>query len=89
MAAEEDAPPARLATEWTVEAKAGGTCVVRMVMSGFGTEAAWDKEIEGMGEGMERPWTTCGDTSPGARRRRRRGCWPPSPSRTGTQPAVC
>jgi uncharacterized protein YndB with AHSA1/START domain/predicted enzyme related to lactoylglutathione lyase len=46
------APPAELATEWTVEARDGGTCVVRMVMSGFGTGAAWDEEIEGMGAGM-------------------------------------
>jgi uncharacterized protein YndB with AHSA1/START domain len=44
--------PARLATEWRVEARAGGTCVVRMVMSGFGTGADWDDEIAGMGEGM-------------------------------------
>lgn len=46
------APPAELATEWTVEARDGGTCVVRMVMSGFGPGAAWDEEIEGMSGGM-------------------------------------
>ena len=27
-------------------------CVVRMVMSGFGTGAAWDAEIDGLTEGM-------------------------------------
>jgi uncharacterized protein YndB with AHSA1/START domain/predicted enzyme related to lactoylglutathione lyase len=43
-----DAPAVELATEWTVEARDGGTCVVRMVMSGFGSGAAWDEEIEGM-----------------------------------------
>jgi uncharacterized protein YndB with AHSA1/START domain/predicted enzyme related to lactoylglutathione lyase len=43
-----DAPAAELATEWTVEARDGGTCVVRMVMSGFGSGAAWDEEIDGM-----------------------------------------
>jgi predicted enzyme related to lactoylglutathione lyase/uncharacterized protein YndB with AHSA1/START domain len=43
-----EAPAAELATEWTVEARDGGTCVVRMVMSGFGAGAAWDEEIEGM-----------------------------------------
>lgn len=48
----EGVPAARLATEWTVEARAGGTCVVRMVMSGFGSAAGWDEEIEGMTEGM-------------------------------------
>jgi uncharacterized protein YndB with AHSA1/START domain len=46
------APPAELATEWTVEAREGGICVVRMVMSGFGPGAAWDEEIEGMAGGM-------------------------------------
>lgn len=46
------ATPAELATEWTVRARDGGTCVVRMVMSGFGPGAAWDDEIEGMTGGM-------------------------------------
>lgn len=41
-----------LATEWLVEARSGGTCVVRMVMSGFGSGANWDEEIGGMTEGM-------------------------------------
>ena len=48
----EGAAPARLATEWLVEARSGGSCVVRMVMSGFGTGATWDDEIGGMTEGM-------------------------------------
>jgi uncharacterized protein YndB with AHSA1/START domain len=47
-----EAPPARLATEWTVAARAGGTCVVRMVMTGFGSGAAWDEEIDGLRQGM-------------------------------------
>jgi uncharacterized protein YndB with AHSA1/START domain/predicted enzyme related to lactoylglutathione lyase len=46
------AEPAALATEWTVEASDGGTCVVRMMMSGFGPGAAWDAEIEGMTGGL-------------------------------------
>ena len=41
-----------LATEWTVEARAGGTCIVRMVTSGFPSGAAWDDEIEGFTEAM-------------------------------------
>lgn len=49
---EEGVPGVRLATEWLVEARAGGTCVVRMVMSGFGTAAGWEEELEGMSEGM-------------------------------------
>lgn len=47
-----DAPAAELATEWTVEARDGGSCVVRMVMSGFGDGAAWDDELDGMTAGM-------------------------------------
>ena len=49
----EGAEPTVLATEWTVEAQAGGTCRVRMVTSGFPTGAAWDDEIEGFTEAME------------------------------------
>jgi uncharacterized protein YndB with AHSA1/START domain len=45
-------PPARLATEWHVQARAGGTCVVRMVMSGFGSAAGWDEELEAIATGM-------------------------------------
>jgi uncharacterized protein YndB with AHSA1/START domain len=47
-----DLPAVRLATEWLVEARGEGTCLVRMVMSGFGTEAGWDEELEGMAAGM-------------------------------------
>jgi uncharacterized protein YndB with AHSA1/START domain len=47
-----DLPPARVATEWLVEARDDGTCLVRMVLSGFGTEAGWDEELEGMAAGM-------------------------------------
>jgi hypothetical protein len=45
-------PAVLLATEWLVETRSGGTCTVRMVMSGFGTSADWDEEIEGMSEGL-------------------------------------
>ena len=45
-------PAARVATEWLVEARDDGTCLVRMVMSGFGTEAGWDDELEGVAAGM-------------------------------------
>ena len=50
----EGAPAASLATEWRVEALSGGTCVVRLVMSGFGTGAAWDQEIQQLTEGMRK-----------------------------------
>jgi uncharacterized protein YndB with AHSA1/START domain len=46
------APAALLATEWLVETVSGGTCRVRMVMSGFGRGAAWDQEIQALTEGM-------------------------------------
>jgi uncharacterized protein YndB with AHSA1/START domain len=42
---------ARLASEWLVEARSGGTCVVRLVSSLFGTDAAWDDELGGMEDG--------------------------------------
>jgi uncharacterized protein YndB with AHSA1/START domain len=48
-----DASPTVLATEWTVQARGGGSCVVRFVVSGFGTGGSWDEEIEGFRESME------------------------------------
>ena len=36
-----------VATEWTVEARAGGTCVVRVVHSWFASSDAWDDQFEG------------------------------------------
>lgn len=41
----------RLAFEWLVEARSGGSCVVRLVNSGFGTGADWDAEYDGMESG--------------------------------------
>jgi len=40
-----------LAFEWLVEARSGGTCVVRLVNSGFGTGDDWDAQYDGMGTG--------------------------------------
>lgn len=48
----EGGPAAQLATEWLIEARDGGTCIVRVVMSGFGSGTAWDNELEGMTQGM-------------------------------------
>ena len=36
-----------IATEWIVEARAGGTCVVRVVHSWFSESDAWDGQFEG------------------------------------------
>ena len=40
-----------LAFEWLVEARDGGTCVVRLVNSGFGPGEDWDGDFEGMSSG--------------------------------------
>jgi uncharacterized protein YndB with AHSA1/START domain len=40
------AQPSRVATEFLVEARSGGTCVVRLVQSGFGEGDAWERAIE-------------------------------------------
>ncbi|MGH9139261.1 MAG: SRPBCC family protein [Acidimicrobiales bacterium] len=42
-----------LAYEWLVEASAGGTCVVRLVNSGFGYGEEWDDQFAGMSEGWK------------------------------------
>ncbi len=43
------APP--VATEWIVEARSGGTCIVRVVHSLFATTDEWDDQLEGWGHG--------------------------------------
>lgn len=40
-----------LAFEWLVEARDEGTCVVRLVNSGFGVGAEWDGQYDAMHEG--------------------------------------
>lgn len=42
---------AGLAFEWLVEARDGGTCVVRLVNSGFGDGHPWDDQYDGMADG--------------------------------------
>src|SRR6202163_461668 len=44
-----NAPP--LATEWVVEARSGGTCVVRVVHSLFASADDWDDELESVESG--------------------------------------
>ena len=43
------APP--MATEWSIEAKAGGTCRVRVVHSWFANTDDWDKQFESVEQG--------------------------------------
>jgi uncharacterized protein YndB with AHSA1/START domain len=40
-----------LAYEWLVEARSPGTCLVRLVTSGFGTGDDWDAQYEALGTG--------------------------------------
>lgn len=42
-----------LAYEWLVEARDGGTCVVRLVNSGFGTGEDWDGDYDSMTHGWK------------------------------------
>ena len=45
--AETEEEPGRVATEWTVEARAGGKCVVRVVHRWFASTDDWDDQFEG------------------------------------------
>jgi uncharacterized protein YndB with AHSA1/START domain len=47
VAETEEEPPGRVATEWTVEARGGGTCVVRVVHRWFASTDEWDDQFEG------------------------------------------
>lgn len=40
-----------MAFEWLIEAQGGGTCIVRLINTGFGTGAEWDAQYDGMAEG--------------------------------------
>jgi uncharacterized protein YndB with AHSA1/START domain len=42
-----------LAFEWLVEAREGGTCIVRLVNTGFGSGDDWDAQYDGMSEGWK------------------------------------
>lgn len=39
--------PGKVATEWTVETRAGGTCIVRVVHRWFARTDDWDQQFEG------------------------------------------
>lgn len=45
--AETEEGPGTVATEWTVEARGGGTCVVRVVHRWFASTDDWDAQFEG------------------------------------------
>jgi uncharacterized protein YndB with AHSA1/START domain len=46
-----EAQPSLVATEFLVEARSGGTCVVRLVQSGFGTGDAWERAVRSFSTG--------------------------------------
>lgn len=48
-----DDPSNTMAFEWLVEARDGGSCVVRLVNSGFGYGDEWDGQYDGMTEGWK------------------------------------
>jgi hypothetical protein len=48
-ARDEGGPP--VATEWIVEARSGGTCIVRVVHSWFASSDDWDDQFEGHAHG--------------------------------------
>jgi uncharacterized protein YndB with AHSA1/START domain len=43
----------KLASEFTVEARSGGTCVVRLVSNLFTTTGDWDKELDDLHKGWQ------------------------------------
>jgi uncharacterized protein YndB with AHSA1/START domain len=49
--AETTEEPGTIATEWSVESRAGGTCVVRVLHRWFASTDDWDKQFEGHAEG--------------------------------------
>ncbi len=49
----EEGPPGKIATEWIVEARAGGTCVVRVVHRWFASTDDWDQQFEGHTHGWQ------------------------------------
>jgi uncharacterized protein YndB with AHSA1/START domain len=44
-------PGSRLATEWLVEARSGGTCIVRLVNNLFASREEWDDQLEDLRDG--------------------------------------
>jgi uncharacterized protein YndB with AHSA1/START domain len=56
MAGHPGAPVSPLTTEFLVEARSGGTCVVRVTASAFGTGADWENEFIDEMESFYRPY---------------------------------
>jgi uncharacterized protein YndB with AHSA1/START domain len=58
LAGRETADVTPIASEFVIEARSGGTCVLRVVSSAFGTGADWEREFFA---DMERGWRPCFD----------------------------
>jgi len=54
LAQHPDADVTPLVTEFLIEARSGGTCLLRVVTSGFGTGADWEREFF---DDMQKNWT--------------------------------
>jgi uncharacterized protein YndB with AHSA1/START domain len=52
---------ALIATQWMIEPSDNGTCVVRLVMSGFKRTGEWDDEVGGVRNGMLRAMEALAD----------------------------
>jgi uncharacterized protein YndB with AHSA1/START domain len=50
------------ATEWLVEARSGGTCVVRLVTSGFAEAEGWEDSSRARARAGRCSWRTCAST---------------------------
>ena len=73
-------PP--IATEWSVEARSGGVCLVRVVHSLFSSSDDWDHQLDATESGWPGFLAPCGFTSRTSAARAPRSCnlWRPSPA---------
>ena len=76
-------PP--VATEWSVEARAGGVCLVRIVHSLFASTDEWDDQLEGAKSGWSVSWPSCGSISRTSADNAPRSCRSRLPSRVRTR----
>ena len=72
----EGEPPGRLASEFLVEAKSGGTCVVRLVSTLHADGDGWDEVLDTMHKGWRRSCSTCAPTSRTSRASAAPRSWP-------------
>ena len=76
-------PP--IATEWSVEARAGGLCLVRIVHSLFASTDEWDNQLKAPSPDGQVSWPFCGSTSRTSAANAPRSCRSPLPPRVRTR----